>query len=237
MISVYLPQAALVAAFGAFVGFGELLSRYSANPGEAVRTLWFWVYVGINAAASLAAFAVIRLQGWSFGTNGTVSGVLAAMLVAGFGAMALFRSSLFVVQIAGTQVPIGPVSFLQVILDAADNQVNRRLAADTGADMERFMAKVSFDKAKDALPAYCIALVQNMSQTDQQSLSDHVKAIGALGIDDGVKARLLGVVLDNVVGDDVLKEAVKDLSQSIDGAGVNGNSIQQPKSPAATLTP
>jgi hypothetical protein len=215
MTSVELLQGIAVGAFGGLVGLGELISRYRSAPGEAMKVPAFWFYILINIAASVSAFAVIKLQGWSFGTAGTISGALAQMLVSGFGALALFRSSLFTVQAGADSIPIGPLSFLQVVLQAADSQVDRALAKDRSADVTRFMSGVSFVKAKDALPAYCIALMQDVSEADQTLLGQNVKALDGSSADDKMKALILGLLLINIVGDNVLEQAVADLRPSI----------------------
>ena len=65
------------------------------------------------------------------------------------------------------------------------------------------------------LPPYCLALMQNVSNEDQQELGRALKDLDAGTEEPGVKALLLGIELINVVGVDVLTTAVKSLGDQI----------------------
>jgi hypothetical protein len=58
---------AVVAALGAFVGSGELVSRYRDAPAGALRTRPALFYILLNAAAATVALSVIRVFDWQFG--------------------------------------------------------------------------------------------------------------------------------------------------------------------------
>ena len=79
------------------------------------------------------------------------------------------------------------------------------------------MKDVVFEKAYVALPAYCLALLQNLPQADQDQLG---KKVGLLfnseGISPQVKSMLLGIALMNLVGENVLRAAVKNLGQDLE---------------------
>jgi hypothetical protein len=77
------------------------------------------------------------------------------------------------------------------------------------------MKGVDYAKAKDALPPYCLALMQNISNEDQQELGRALRDLEAGTEEPGVKALLLGIELINVVGVDVLTTAVKSLGEQI----------------------
>jgi hypothetical protein len=90
--------------------------------------------------------------------------------MAGVSAMAFFRTSLFVVRAGDRDVGVGPSGFLQIFLGAADRAVDRQRAAARAEAVAKVMKDVDFDKAKGALPEYCLALMQNVPEEDQQSL-------------------------------------------------------------------
>src|SRR5262249_36816696 len=99
----------LLAAFlGALVGIGELISRYRDEPTRAIVNLPALLYVGINAAAAAIALAAINAFGWKFGTTDDTPLHWTRVLVAGFGAMALFRSSFFTIRAGDQEVGVGP---------------------------------------------------------------------------------------------------------------------------------
>ena len=74
-----------VALIGALVGFGELVARYRDAPGTALRNGAAALYVGINAAAALAALGLIHAFDWTFGAETPDALQWTRVLVAGFG--------------------------------------------------------------------------------------------------------------------------------------------------------
>src|ERR687888_262558 len=189
----------LVVCLGSLVGMGELIARYRDAPIQAVLTVSAFVYTAVNGIASAAALILIRIFDWDFGHSGDAKRLI-QVLVAGFGAMALFRSSLFIVRAGDQDVGVGPSSFLQVILAAADRSVDRVRAKGRAAAVGDVMRNVSFAKALVALPAFCLALMQNVSAEDQNALGRDVDALRSVQMDERAKVLNLGLILMNLVG-------------------------------------
>ena len=139
--------------------------------------------------------------------------------------MALFRSSLFTVHVGDRDIPVGPSSFLQVFRDAADRAVDRLRAQARGATVAKLMEGIDYAKAFEGLPPYCLALMQNVPDEDQQKL---LQALALLDkdqtIDPAIKVRILGLHLMNVVGPNVLTAAVESLRKQMATA-----EVQKPK--------
>lgn len=172
--------------------------------------------MGLNATAAVVALVLIRGLGWTFGVTGVDKVRLIQLLAAGFGAMALFRTSLFTIRVGEQDIAVGPSSFLQVALLAADREVDRKRATLRSERTRKAMEGVSFKKALEALPVYCIALMQNLPQEDQNQLSsDIAKLAKSTNINDRIKSFILGLALINHVGDDVLEAAVSSLGNEI----------------------
>src|ERR1022692_3482750 len=95
-----------VALLGALVGGAELVSRYRDAPHAAVYTRPALVYVALNVTASVLALALIRGYGWTFNATGA-SQRWTQVLVGGVGAMALFRTSLFMVRAGDRDIGVG----------------------------------------------------------------------------------------------------------------------------------
>lgn len=208
---------AIVAALGALVGSGELVSRYRDAPAGALRTGPALLYILINMAASIVALFVIHVFNWHFGvTSGDAPVRWTQVGIAGTGAMALFRSSLFSVHVGDRDVAVGPISFLQVFRDAADRAVDRLRAQARGATVAKLMEGIDYAKAFEGLPPYCLALMQNVSNEDQQKM---LQALALLDkdptIDTAIKVRILGLQLTNVVGPNVLTAAVESLRKQM----------------------
>ncbi len=208
---------AIVAALGSLVGSGELVSRYRDAPAGALRTGPALLYVLLNMAASIVALFVIRVFNWHFGvTSGDAPVRWTQVGIAGTGAMALFRTSLFTVHVADRDIAVGPSTFLQVFRDAADRAVDRLRAQARGGSVAKMMEGVDYAKAFEGLPPYCLALMQNVPDEDQQKM---LQALALLDkdqtIDPSIKVRILGLHLMNVVGPNVLKAAVESLRKQI----------------------
>jgi hypothetical protein len=202
-----------VAAFlGGLVGAAELVARYRDAPGVALRTRPAVLYIVINIVASVAALALVRTFGWQFSVpqaTGPLAVAWTQVLISGIGAMALFRTSLFVVRAGDKDIGIGPSSFLQVFLAAADREVDRERANARAAKVGEVMKDIDFDKAVNALPPFCLALMQNLPDDAQVELGKSIELLkNSTSIDPQVKVRLLGLELVNAVGADVLEKAV-----------------------------
>ena len=198
-----------VGGLGGAVGASELISRYKDHPASAIRTWPAIFYIAINVLASCCALILIDTMGW-FGPS-----YLTRVLMAGISAMAFFRTSLFVVRTGDRDVGIGPSGFLQIFLAAADRAVDRQRASVRSDAVTKLMKGIDFNRAIKGLPPYCLALMQNVSPEDQQTLKRVFTALEAQSADPEVKTLLLGIELINVVGVDVLTTAVDSIRDQI----------------------
>src|SRR5258706_9001708 len=109
---------------GALVGTGELVARYRDAPQSALWTLPAVLYVAVNAIGSVVAIYVVQTFQYAESPD-PLKTRITHIFLAGFGAMAFFRSSVFTVRVGDQDVSIGPVAFLQVVLRATDRAVDR----------------------------------------------------------------------------------------------------------------
>lgn len=208
---------AFAGSIGALVGLAELFSRYQDEPLKTLGSPPALFYLLVNASASLGALAAINVFDWNFGVDPSNANALlwTRMLVAGFGAMGLFRSSLFTVRAGSEDVPVGPGGLLTVLLKTIDSAVDRSRASVRAKASARIMAGISFDKAHEALPAFALGLMQQVPADDQQRLSQEVIQLAASGLSESAKSLNLGLLLINYVGERVLAEAVEALGDEI----------------------
>lgn len=206
-------------AIGLLVGIGELVSRYRDAPVKALGTPAAGLYIAINAAAAAAALFGLAMF-WSDGSSPEVGRRVLRVLAAGFGAMAVFRSSLFVTRIGDQDVPIGPSAFLQVILGATDRGVDRLRAEARANAVSAAMSGVDYSLAHVALPTFCLALMQNLPPDDQAALAKQVSELSQSAMSPELKSLTLGLALMNTVGHGVLSAAVQTLSSQIRAAAV-----------------
>jgi hypothetical protein len=200
---------------GCLAGASELVARYKDEPFKAIRSIPAGSYIVLNGIASLVAIFMIERFGWTFGVAEVWPQIIVKILVAGFGAMALFRSSFFNVRVGETDVGVGPSSLLTIVLEAIDRQVDRQRAEVRAVVASRIMEGVSFGKAKLALPMTCFAMMQNVPVAEQERTSSEINEIQNAETSDHARAIGLGLTLMNSVGEDVLKAAVKALGEHI----------------------
>jgi hypothetical protein len=200
---------------GGSVGIAELLSRYRDAPTYVLLSPPGLGYVTLNAAASLSAMGVILAFGWKFGASGENAVQATQVLVAGFGAMALFRSSLLTVKAGNDDVGIGPSSVLSIMMAASDRSADRLRAADRACRVQDVMTNVSYEKAAQALPTVAIALMQNLGASDIAALNSDLEALRTEKLPDQTKSLLLGLKITDLVSTGVLSAAKESLGASI----------------------
>jgi hypothetical protein len=212
----YVVSYVLATGFGGVIGLSELVSRYKDAPFTAIQTGSAGLYIALNALASAAALSLILQMGWlaNLATDPTQLLVMRT-LVAAFGAMAFFRTSLFTVRVGNTDVAVGPAGFLQVVLSAADRATDRTRAGPRAQAIAEIMTNISFAKAQEALPTLCFGLMQNVSADEQRTFGLVVKDLQNSKMDDVFKANTLGLQLMNIVGENVLRQAVTVLRRLI----------------------
>jgi hypothetical protein len=207
--------------FGMLVGATELVARYRDKPVAPLETVPGLVYIAVNGAASLMLLWFLRTGQISWGTGGVLGPTLSQVLLAGFGSMALFRTSIFTLRVKETNVAIGPAAVLQVILAAADRACDRLMAGPRARDVKEIMRGVSFAQAKTTLVLHCLALMQNVAADERSQLTQAVSELVTATMSDEVKAYNLGLLLMNYVGEDVLRDAVDALGTLIQGPAVD----------------
>jgi hypothetical protein len=217
--NVVAASYAAVFALGSVFGISELISRYRDEPRRALVSWAALLYISVNALASVFALNVIRVFNW-VADDDSLQVAYKQVMIAGLGAMALFRSSLFIFRIGNSEINFGPVFVLQIILGVTDRAVDRRRGQSRSSDVGQIMKNVSFDKAKELLPIYCLALMQNLSKEEQEALGRDIASIAAANISDPIAANrqksvLLGLRLLSVIGTDLLQQAVNALGDDI----------------------
>jgi hypothetical protein len=207
----------LAGLIGVIVGAVELLGRYRDNPLAALRERAALAYIAVNATASLLAYHIVLVFDIRFGFDPETPEKLALMqvLLAGLAAMAFFRTSLFTMRLAETDIPVGPGLVLQILLNVTDRAVDRGRALPRAQAVPQLMASIDFDRAKDALPSFCFGIMQNIGTEEQAASRSQVAIISESSLSPALKASLLGLLLTNLVGFEVLRSAVESLGGEI----------------------
>jgi hypothetical protein len=208
----------VVALLGGLVGAVELASRYRDDPGRSISQPASIFYIAVNIAASIAALGIVRTFNWNFGQDG-IKREVAQVLVAGFGAIALFRAKLFNAAYKEETFRWSPGGVLDALLRVSDSQVDRAQAKRRVIIARQAMTSLSFPKAALALPAYALGLLENATEDQQKRLRADVDALqSASQLSDGTKLQLLGVAVMRFTGPHLLRQAVDGLGDEIRGS-------------------
>ena len=208
----------VVGTIAAVVSLIEVLTRYP-NASRQIAMEWAaWTYLFIHVAASLGVlwlldnYVPISIEIEETGNAETVVKVI----VAAFGSLALIRSTVFQARIGDRLIDIGPHAFVTALLSATDRSMDRRHAQYRSAVVTEIMSQVSFDRAYVDLPVHCFNAMLSVSEEEQETLESELKKIKNLEtMSDVNKSLSLGFMLLNIVGEDLLRQAVKDLGKSI----------------------
>ena len=209
-----LPYICVCVLSGA-VGLAEILSRYRDVPSMVLRGWPAWTYIATNAAAGVMALWIIEASGWTFGEDlepAAQHGLQVA--AAGFGALAVMRAAVIQIRVDDRVVSVGPSLILNVLLNFTANNMSRKRAAYLDKIVNRIMAKVDFNKAKEQLPSYCFSLMRT-PEDEQKAVSREVTSLDVSTLANNTKSLLLGLLLLELVGEDVLNKAVDTLQGEI----------------------
>lgn len=215
MTTAMSSDVVFVFVLGALVGAGELVSRFRDEPTRAIASFPGALYLTVNGVASVAALVTLWVFGWDPAPDSPEQTRLLQILAAGFGAMAVFRSALFTVRLGGTDIGVGPVAFLQIMLAAIDRAVDRKRARERAERVLTIMDGLQFADLFASLPAFSFALMQNLSPEDKTAISEQVTKLAAAQMPEEAKVLNLGLLLMNYVGEAVLEEAVKALRKQL----------------------
>jgi hypothetical protein len=227
---------------GGLLAIAELVARYRDDPAAAVLSWPAAVYVGVNAAAAGVALYIIHVFSWTFGADGSAREAV-QVLSAGLGSAALFRASVFNVTAGDRVIGIGPSEILNVILTAADRAVDRRRALIRATRAAQIMAGLTFEGSAEALLAYCVATMQNVTPDEARVVEAKISALRDHkndAVHDTVKLYILGLSLLSLVGDHVLEKASDQLraifSEAVPQHGQDGTeSSPRPRATEKTV--
>lgn len=202
-----------VLLLGAVVGMTELLARYKDAPLRALLTIPGLFYITVNSLAG--PLALYLIGEFKVIDDAAKAKEVTRVLLAGFGAMAFFRSAIFTARVGNTDISIGPAGFLQTLLASIDRAVDRKRAAERATIASDVMKDVSFDLARTVLPGLCFSLMQNVRAEEETAFGAVIQEIVQADMKDFQKSYILGLRLMNIVGEKVLKNAVQELGNDI----------------------
>jgi hypothetical protein len=195
--------------YGGLVGGSEILSRYRDEPVRASLTSAGIVYIALNGAISVGAFAVLSAYPAQVFPNLLQGDIFLRSVAAGFGAMVIFRSKLFTFRSSdGKDYPIGPSIVLDNVLKVIDAKIDRaRAAARHDIVLTELNGLSDFDAAADFINTSLLSF-QNLSSEDKNIFGEIVKNIRASPLPGELKIMSLGFAFFDIAGEDNFKAVV-----------------------------
>ncbi|MBZ5655986.1 MAG: hypothetical protein LAO56_12010 [Acidobacteriia bacterium] len=214
--------ATLAVSFGELVGFSEIITRYRDEPLRATFNRYGILYLLINGALSGCAYFLLRAYGARIFPAAQDPPLLAA-IVAGFGAMAVLRSKLFVFRSDdGKDIPIGPDLVISSVLRIVDRKIDRLRAArrqqlvfELAKRIAAVMGSESDFDNPNSFVSISLASFQNLSTEEKQQivikseeLREKLKGKPSL-----FKAMVLGFVVLDIAGEENFRAIMQDLEE------------------------
>jgi hypothetical protein len=204
----------LVVLLGFLVAFAELLSRSSEGASEIFKALPAYIYFLINGMASALSYWLITDSHILPDQTGLPEAM--KIILAGFSAMAILRSSFGSVKVGGVVYEAGIAPIVQVFLIAAERAFDRKRSRIDLQDLSTIMENVDFAKANKDLPTLCVMSLQNLPASEQKRIGNEVSELSQAGLKfNKTKSLALGRIIAYYTGKSLLKEAVTALSDRI----------------------
>lgn len=207
---------ALALAFGALTGMSEIMLRYRDEPLRATVTRYGLSYLALNGLiATSALFILMHYEDGVF--PGLKNDLFMKAIVAGFGAMAVFRSKLFTYRAEdGREFPVGPIIVLDTVLKVLDRKIDRQRSSER--------QRLVFEQLKDITAYDFAANYLVVSLLSYQNLTTDEKAVIANAVKEyreqtqwptQLKSMALGFAFLTIAGEENFAEVVKNLKAAL----------------------
>lgn len=206
-------------AIGLVVGVAEVLSRYRDAPFNALATMAGATYVLFNGAtAGLALLFLLEvLPLWQDDPPApTLASTLSNALMAGFGAMAVLRSSILTTRVGNKDVEVGPAAFVEIFRRVMDRNIARVRALKRAEEVATLMGDISFVRSYSSLSSICLSLLQSVDADERAAVEQQIGSLAnQTGRSDRDKALELGLILASSAGFPALEASIRAIGDRI----------------------
>lgn len=208
LVQLVLPFI-LAFAVGGLGATAELFHRYPDSPVRIFKFAESYFYLLINGGASILAYTILR------DPPGQGSSPYIQAVYAGLFGLAIIRSSVANLKSSKGNFQLGPGYLLQIFLDKTDREFDRQRSEHNSREISKIMEEVDFTKAVKNLPVLCLALMENVDDSEQNLLAKYVGDLEEGDLDPRAKSIILGTIIARITGNDLLKSAVNTLGSTI----------------------
>lgn len=203
------------AILGGFLAVSELLSRYRLIQ-LIFKSVHARTYILINAIAAGICYYFVNKYKLGFGQFG--QNEVGQVLIAGFSAMFILRSSFFSYydKDSNKTINVGLAAILQTFLDSAERSFDQEQSVSKLKEVKSIMTDIDFAKAATDLTTTCLNLMQNVSSEEQNKLAESIKKLSEGNLTNNYSRALnLGIILSKITGITLLKQAVESHGNTI----------------------
>jgi len=171
---VLIGYALAAGGIAGFVGFVELLQRYSVGTNAKALLLegLAALFVVLHVVAGIATYFALPLLDSDFATQS-----LGRALAAGFGALAILRLSFLNVGTGDQKLSIGPGAMLDILFAHIDQRIDQNRAKRCIDELVPVVKGIRFDRAARDLTAMTVAALERMPAAEAKRLGEEVSAI------------------------------------------------------------
>ncbi|MCB1493256.1 MAG: hypothetical protein KDJ77_15915 [Rhodobiaceae bacterium] len=202
---------ALAVVIGAGVGAIELLGRYRDEPFEALRVWGARLYIAINAIVSAIVYGCILIfDNGLLGEASRYEALLPMAAAAGFGSLALMRTSFARTQVGDSTVEIGPALVIETLLKVADRSVDRHRARQRMVDVPASLEGLDENVPVYALQLVCLDAMQNLGIEERDVVTQKIQVLSRLSAKQGpprLRQVISGMYLQQIIGTEAFREA------------------------------
>ncbi|HEU4368366.1 MAG TPA: hypothetical protein VFV05_09095 [Methylomirabilota bacterium] len=223
---------ALVAAmFGAIVGASEIISRYRDEPLRATVNRYGVAYLAVNGLVAGLSYGLLVRYPTQVLPSVAGDALLGAM-AAGFGAMVLLRSKLFIFRTEdGKEYPIGPAIVVETLLRVLDRKIDRmRASARQRRVFEQMKDIRDFDAAAGYLEASLLSF-QNLSPEEKREIAAIIQEYRQLATwPASLRTMAVGFAFLTIAGEENFDQVIENLKAYLRAAAtpVTAGSISPP---------
>ncbi|MFW9876304.1 MAG: hypothetical protein ACFFG0_24675 [Candidatus Thorarchaeota archaeon] len=177
MNSIVYINIIMVFLFGSIIGLAELLNRYPETKYLFGATfLISFGYIVFNGLISvLALFFLWHIK--SIEINQVLKVDFSNIFYAGFGGMAILRSSFFTINLNGQKVDVGFMQLINTFLYVIDRKISNTIAPKKLKEVSKIVGDTDFERYKYGILALSTTFTNHFTKNESEYLNKLIEEL------------------------------------------------------------